>query len=184
MAHFLSGDSKNKVIILYIVETMQDIISRNQLSAVAFDLDLINYFELQQTINDLEANGYIAAVPSKIGQGYGLTEKAREVYPVFVEQIPLSVRANIKKYIGENKESLMSEDMFYTNCLAQPAGGFDVVLRAAERDRVLLSMVINVPTVEYANQAVRNWSKAASAIYKDILDSILDVKQSEPKKEE
>lgn len=169
MAHFVAGDTRNNVLIMIMMDYMGEPMTQRQIVYVSFGLNLIGYFDTLIAIDDLEKNAYIAAVPSNMGQGYVLTCKACDILQDFAQQIPLSTRKALENYIDENRVNIINTEQYHSSRRSRRDGTIDVQLSVADRDKILLCVVVNVLDGETASAIQRNWEAAASEVYRTVL---------------
>ena len=173
MAYFSTDDAENRIHMLYFMRTMGAALTKTQIAAAFFENDWIGYFETVLLLDELEEKGLIAAAPCAFGQGYLLTARGDETLDMFIAQLPLSVKSACEEYVERHGESLMRMEQFFARRTQSPSGGYDVALRAFDRDRTLLSLVINLPDAQTADRVCANWEKQAVAAYSALLKALL-----------
>ena len=132
MPIFTRGVTKDKLIILHYARASDLDITREQLYRAMIDNDCMSYFDFQSTMNELEEDGYIAAIPRAFGQGYRVSARGMETLAMFEKSLPVSLRDSLNAYAQENREALRRETQYTTGMEEMGSGGYRVRLMAQE----------------------------------------------------
>ena len=119
----------------------------------------------QGAIIDLEAAGMVAAVPRPFGQSYRITMLGEETAETFREQLRQSMRNDIDAKLAEKRDEFIALSRYFGDWDMQHDGTYKVTLSVAEGDRLIFSMMIVLPDIETAKEAVKNWRCDAPDIY-------------------
>lgn len=176
MAYFADEKETNRIRVLYFINAFSVPLSKTQIASAFFDEGWLGYFETVLLIDELEAAALIASRPCAFGPGYALTAHGEETLKTLSAQLPISAKSAVDSYIAEYGKQLLRMEQFYARSVASPSGGYDVILRAYEADRMLLGVVINLPDADLARRACDNWVSTASTTYAAVLDAILEAK--------
>ncbi|NLB61142.1 MAG: DUF4364 family protein [Clostridiales bacterium] len=170
MAYFVDKATRNKSYILYFITKMGTALTKPQIATAFIEMGLLGYFELMLELADLEKLGLVAAVPCVYGEGYGITPKGEEFFKMSFEQLPLSARSEIDEYIKANFQRLIGIEEFSSSILKDNDGGYTAFLNSFDKDKILLSIAINVIDVDSAQMLSKNWEAKAHLVYKAIVD--------------
>ena len=173
MAYFTDENVKDRIHLLYFIKSMGTLLTKVQITS-AFDSNRWNgYFETSLLLDELDSKGLLETVPCTFGQGYALTPEGSDTLTHLEGQLPLSLKSDCDTFIREHGESLIHMEQFFARILPCTSGGCDVVLRAMDHDRLLLSLVINLPDMNTAKTVCENWEKHASDAYEALLRALL-----------
>ncbi len=173
MAYFSNDNAKGRIHLLYFMQTMDTALTKVQLASAFVENNWIGYFETMLLLDELEEKGLIAAVPCAFGQGYLVTPEGEATLNLFSDQLPLSIKSECNDYARNHGDDLLRMEQFFARAIHSPSGGYDVVLRAFDRDRTLLSLVINLPDLDTAMTVCKNWEEKALHTYSALLNALL-----------
>lgn len=173
MPYFTDDNAKERIQILYFVKSMGTPLTKVQIASAFDSCRLCGYLETTAMLDEMEQRGLLAAVPSEFGQVYALTHEGEKTLELMENQVPLSAKNACDTYIREYGESLLRMEQFYARILPCASGGVNVVLRAMDHDRLLFSLVMNLPDIETARTVCENWEKRAEETYAALMSSVL-----------
>lgn len=186
MPIFSQGESKDKLTLLYYSASSGMEMTRDQLYRAMIENECMGYFEFQTSMNELEEDGYIVAIPRAFGQGYRVTVRGEKILEMFGESLPYSYREKLKAYALENAEKMRIETQLVSSMQEIRNGTYHVTLRAQTRDAVELEIGVNMASREMANRVRRNWSneKNSEQIYEFLLQRLLQGPEGEEQETE
>lgn len=173
MPIFARGVTKNKLTILYYARASDLDITREQLYRAMIENDCMSYFDFQPAMNELEEDGYIAAIPRAFGQGYRVSARGADTLTMFEKSLQISLRDRLDAYARENREAMRRETQYTTGMEEQRSGGYRVYLKAQEQSTVVLGIDILLASRDMAKRARKNWELASSDIYGYLLEKLL-----------
>lgn len=173
MPIFANGVTKDKLTILYFVKTAALDITREQLYRAMIENDCMDYFDFQPSMHDLEEDGFIAAIPRTFGQGYRVTVRGENILEMFGESLPFSLREKLRLYAESRRAQMVEETQLVSSMKEQESGAYLVELKAQERDRVVLTISMQVASRDMAQRIRANWPKASEDIYANMLEKLL-----------
>ena len=103
MPYFSHGETKNKLIILYILARAGSLLTREQLYRTAILNSEMEYFAFEQAVSELEEDGMLAEVRRAFGECLGLTDAGREALALFEKSVPADERKKLDSYLDENR---------------------------------------------------------------------------------
>ena len=125
----------------------------------------------------------VAAVPREFGQSYRITQSGLETIDVFKEQLPMSLRRAINRYIEENRDNLRKAAQYITDRKRLEDGSYHVTLTVIEEDSLVFKTVVHLANFDASLIAADNWDKTAYPLYSFAINQLLmektaDVKQA------
>lgn len=170
---------ENKLILLYSLSKIDSPISNQQLNKFVLDNKLMNYFSLQEYLNELTKDELILNTEFEGKNCYIINEKGRKMLEYFLGHIPQYAKNQVDTNIPTIRK-LAKNDLFITSNLIQEADDdFVVECKIKEHSFELLSLKLHVGNKFNANDICVNWKKNAESIYNDIID-VLTKKRSNP----
>lgn len=180
MSYFSDGFTKNKLIVLYVLRELDLALTREQLTALSGERELMPYFELQSAVSELEEEGLVAAVPQAFGQVYSLTAGGRDTIDMFFERLPLSLREDIEDYVRQNGGKVIRSAQYASGTEKLPSGAYRATLKAIEGDNELIALNLLLPDAQSARLACKQWEGSAGDIYRYVFNLLLrEEKQSD-----
>lgn len=166
--------AENKLILLYLLDRIGMHITRNQLTEIVLENNLVNYFLLQQYITELQSANFIETINKDKNKVLSLTEQGKKVLSLFIARIPKDVVEKIEKYISEKINNIKKEIFLHADYTIEQNNTFIVHLRARENEVTLIDIKINVPSKKHAIDLCQNWKSNSSKIYNDIMKTLLE----------
>ncbi|NLZ47570.1 MAG: DUF4364 family protein [Clostridiales bacterium] len=166
--------AESKLILLYILDRIGMHITRNQLTEIVLENNLVNYFLLQQYITELQNSNFIETINKDKSKVLSLTEQGKKVLSLFVSRIPKDIVEKIEKYINEKINNIKKEISLHADYTIEKNNAFIVNLRAQEDEITLIDIKVNVPSKKHAIDLCQNWKSNSSKIYNDIMKTLLE----------
>ncbi len=179
MPIFAQGVTKDKLSILYFIQVSKLDITREQLYRAMVETECMDYFDFQPAMHDLEEDGFIVAIPRTFGQGYRIAGRGEESLSLFSESLPYSLRKKLSEYAEANRAQMLEETQLVSSMQEQESGAYLVELKAQERDRVLLTISMQVASRSMAQRIRKNWAAASEDIYANLLSRLLNAGEEE-----
>ena len=170
MPYFTHGETKYKLILLYIVSRFQKLPTRDQLYRTAVLNSEMEYFAFEDALHDLEEDGLLATVKRPFGECLGLTDIGRESLSMFEKSIPADERRRIDTYIEENRVAFAREAEISSQIEKTPDGHVYLNLHVSEGADIVFSLRLAVPGEEQAIALRSRWESCGESIYNAVWD--------------
>lgn len=168
---------KNKLIILFLLESCTEELSELQIIRIFQELNIMMYFDLKQQLYEAELDSLISGSVTPNGVRYQITKEGKETLSELITEIDISVRNKIKTYLNENEKDLKNESHYSADCFKFGADRYKVVLRILEGEGIVFEVNCVFPNLNEAQTAVRVWANTATEIYKNTIGSLLFKKE-------
>lgn len=162
--------AENKLLLLYILETLKRPISNTQLTDIVLENNLINYFTLQQYVSELEYSEFIKYETFNEKRLLTITQKGENVLSFFRDRISSSKMSIIENYLKEKIEAIKKELTLHSDYTLNKDDSYLVHIKALEDDFPLIDLKINLPTKKQAQFLCTKWNNNPSDIYNEILN--------------
>lgn len=173
MPFFSKGVTKDKLTILFYASVSELELTKEQLYRAMVENDCMSYFDFQPVMNELEEDGFIAAIPRTFGQGYRVTVRGTESLAMFGESLEYSLREKLKVYAAAHREKMLQETQLVSSMEELSDGSYMVTLKAQEQRAVPLELSILVATRSMAQRIRKNWPDASEELYRYMLENLL-----------
>ena len=159
-------NSRNKLLMLYLLHKIDTRLSETQLLRIISDNDWMNYFDYELTLKALEDNHMIDADPSINGIFYTITDIGRQTLSYFEKELPYSLREAVAGYCVAHKEELILEARLFGESLRLSDNEYLVRLRILEKNATVFELSLIAGSKEEAAHYVENWKHRAQDIFK------------------
>ena len=177
MPYFTHGETKYKLILLYIADRCHTMPTRDQLYRTAIMNTHMDYFAFEQALLDLEEDGLLVSVRKPFGDCYGLTDPGREALSMFEKSVPQDERIKLDSFLEANREAFAHEKEITSRIDRLPDGSAVLELLIVERSEPIFSIRLSVSSEEQAMEMRSRWENSSEPIYNYIWDSLLGQKE-------
>lgn len=169
MPYFTHGETKNKLILLYIAARANAIPTRAQLYRTAILNSQMEYFAFEEALGELIEDGLLTEVPKAFGDCLGVTDLGREALSMFEKSVPQDERMKLDAYLSEHKNEFLRETQISSR-IEKSDSGVMLHLFITEADRVILSVSLAAANEEQAIAMRSRWDSAGEPVYNYIWD--------------
>lgn len=169
MPYFTHGETKNKLILLYIADRAGSIPTRAQLYRTAILNSDMEYFAFEEALGELLEDGLLTEVPKVFGDCLGVTDLGREALSMFEKSVPQDERKKLDSYLEAHRNDFVLETQISSRIEKNNA---DVMLHLyiTEADRTILSVSLAAASEEQAMAMRSRWECAGESVYNYIWD--------------
>ena len=181
-------DIENKLLILYLISTMDLPMSRVQIASFFTEKEFMNHFVILQNLEDMVERGFLEATSENaedVGTtNYNLTEEGSVHLEHLMSLIPRPVRQAIDDSIDEIRGQIrkgfektanyfpnVENDEYIVKC-----GVYD-----DKRGTMLMEISMPVATREQAKFIQANWNENYTSIYQKVLAALTERKEESVK---
>lgn len=157
--------AENKILILYTLEHSKINLTKAQFSNVILECIYINYFELQQYIEELIKTDLVELDIFNEKEVLAISSKGQSVLEMFKDRIQHHKKKIIDRYLVENINQLIKETTIAHDLSEGPQGTYQVTLKAFENKEELIKLEMNFPTKDTAQSAIQNWKNKSTKVY-------------------
>lgn len=163
--------AEDKILILYILKKVNKPISHKELLELILTVADINYFYLQEFLDDLLEDKFIEKYNKEV-ELYKLTEEGKQALELTLDVIPGIIKLKIDSQFKESLESI--KDKFSISAEYNPISEkeFIVTCKIIEDSSAIFKLETHVGSKEQASRIVNNWNRKASEIYPKILENL------------
>lgn len=163
----------NKLIILFIMDTMECPLQNETLTDICTQNKWISYIDCNQCIVDLIDCGFIVNTSKNNTPLYIISNDGRECLKHFFTKIPLSLRDDIKTHIKDNYQTYRKKQEYFSDYYKNKDGSYTVILRINTASNPLMELKLCVQNRNTAKWLYKNWIDKAPNVYEVIYESLL-----------
>lgn len=160
---------KKKLIILHTLAEFNVPLTNTQTTEFILEQDLMNYFELQQYLNDLVNTSMLEYSESEGDFYYLITENGKNSVEFFADRLSKSIRRKINDAIESKKKAIVTFTSIDADYEKLDDNEYVVHLTVEENQVKLIDMKLNMISNKHAKMVCDNWKKNAQFLYGDIL---------------
>lgn len=172
MTQPLNPLADDKLSILYFINCLGIPLTNSQITRFFVENNLINYFDLQQSIIELIAGGLINNIETGTYDFLTLTPKGKDALAFFKKRICPSQRNIMELYAQENRGYLKKESQITADYKKINNKEYEVTCKVTEKDLTLMELKINLPNSNQAKIICENWRLRAPEIFKAIMERL------------
>lgn len=161
----------NKLIVLLILKEIDLPITIAQITNIVLENNLINYFDLQQCLQELEESNMIIKFGNR--EAYKNTDMGLKTIELFLSRIDNDTKSIIKTYISENREKIRLETQVRSDFIKKSDTEYIVNLKVIEEDIVLIDLSLNVVSAKQAKLICNNWENKYYQVYDQIMNILI-----------
>lgn len=165
--------AENKLILLYILHKVDMPISNQQIVKFILENKFMNYFSLQEYLNELYENNYVVNTDYENRNCYVITQKGIETLNCLSSHIPRNIKSYIDSNLKNIKKNVKNEFSITANFTAENENEFIVNCKIKEESFELININLLVGSQENANKICSNWKNHAEYIYADIIENLI-----------
>jgi len=162
--------AENKLILLYLLESINMPVSNLQVTKIILENSFMNYFLLQQFLNELCDAGLVHADSSGDKTLYTITQSGKQTLGYFPGLIPPGIKARIDNSIASIRKNIKNETLITADYIPESENKYTADCSMNEDNFSLIELKISVGSKNDARTICENWKKHPQAIYAEIIE--------------
>lgn len=163
---------ENKLILLYLIEKLGVPAGNIHLIRLVLENKLMNYFLLQQCLNELCEGGFLSQATVEGRTFYKMTPAGKQALDFFTGHIPSGIRSIINSISVKAKDRIKSETHITADFIPENENKYTVRLKVDEDSFTLIDLVLAVGTRNDAKAICENWKNNSQKIYSEFIESL------------
>lgn len=168
--HSIQQLAEEKLYILFVLNESPVKLSKNTITHIFMEHQLLNFFSLQQYLYELAEDGFVFASKDSFPQTFAITDRGKQILEYFSSSLPYSKRESIKQYMIEKNEQLHHEKEIQSHYRKVKEHTYLVELSLLNEDEPFFSMNLFVPSSSMARTICENWQNENSNLYMEIVN--------------
>ncbi len=168
----LRNKNEIKLLICYLLKTMDTPISRDQIGNIIQDQSIANYFETMDAVSDLLMNGSITSDYIDDKELLSITDLGRGACEVVEKDLPKTVREKAVK--SALKFMTLEKNERDNDVKIEPCDdGYTISFTMKDKDTVLMELSMFVGDSAQADKLKANFIEDPARVYSTILASLM-----------
>lgn len=166
--------AENKLLLLFIFKKIKFPVSNNQITQIILENNFINYFTLQQYLNELLSSNFLKYTDETGNHRIIITEKGIKVLSLFENRISQDKMDAVEDYLNKEIKNIKKEVTITADYTLGKKGNFIVNLKAIENDSILIDIKLNVGSNKDAKDLCHKWKNNSSELYDKIIQLLIN----------
>ncbi len=172
MPFFTHGDTKNKLILLYILSEAGTPLTHAQLYRVVDRTDSMTYFDFEAVLPELESEGFVASFTRPFGDCYALSQSGQESASLFSDSIPLSQRERIRETLLALAPLVRKETQTTSRLTGNERDGYKLELLVLQGKETVFGVTLSLASEETALVMRSRWEAESAGLYDVVWDKL------------
>lgn len=172
----LTSDSEtlaeNKVLILYILNSVKEALTNNNLYKIVLAVVDMNYFYFQQFLLDLLEIKYIISFEKEGKQVYQITQKGIETLELTHDILPGIIKLKADMTFENELKETKEQESITAEYTPESENHYTVTCKINENNNCIFQISVFAGSREEAKKIVDNWKENAYRIYPQILNDL------------
>ncbi len=164
--------AQNKLLILYLLKTINIQLSELQILRIVTDNGWLNYFDLKECMFELIEGRLVEQRETPNGMFYAITELGQTTVFYLEKELLESQRKAVDAYCAANRDDLRLETELAADYIKIDEGEYKVMLKVLENQQPVFELNLITWSKSSAEAFIRKWKDVAPAIYKTAYDSL------------
>ena len=161
--------AENKVLILYILDTVKKPITNDALYSIVSNAIDLNYFYFQQFLLDLIEAKYVVCYTKETQDVYELTEAGKNTLDLTLDILPGIIKLKVDTNLKSSMEMFENAQSVVAEYIPKSETEYEVQCKIVEDNEVIFEIKTFAYSREQAQNIVDNWKKNATKLYPKLI---------------
>ena len=166
--------ARNKVLILYILNQINQDVKENHLFNIVSSIDNINYFIFKQLLTDLIESKLVYVFTKDDEQVVQITEQGSNAYLLTKNILPGIIKLKADNIFKDLFSKIEEESSIVAEFIPKDDNNYTVKCKIVENNEIIFEVRTFAGSIDRAKKIVNNWNSNASTIYPEILSMLLE----------
>ncbi len=164
--------AENKVLILYILNSVKEALTNNNLYKIVLAVVDMNYFYFQQFLLDLISNDYVMHYQKEDNTLYQITEKGKQTLELTEDILPGIIKLQVDTNLKGAMEEVSDESSIIAEYIPKSENYYNITCKIVEKNETIFEIKTFAGSREQAKQIVDNWKSYAIQIYPKLIETL------------
>ena len=165
-----NGLAENKVLILYILKTLNKNITSSDLFKIMSSINDINYFYFRQLLIDLVESKLVGTYTNDDLNVYELTSEGKNSLELTIDVLPGLLKLKADNVLKEELSNIINESSITAEYIPEDEKHYTVKCKIIENNKTVFEFQTFAGSNEHAKLIADNWKNNAYEIYPQILN--------------
>ncbi len=166
--------AQNKLLILYLLKTIDIQLSEIQILRIVTDNGWLNYFDLKESLFELVESNLVAQRDTPNGIFFSISPPGCDTLFYFEKELLSSQRKAIDEFCDANRGDLRLETELSADYVKIDDGEYKVMLKVLENQIPVFELNLVTFSKASAEAFISKWKRVAPIIYKNTYDTLAE----------
>lgn len=166
--------AKNKVLILYVLNLINNDIKQDDLFKIITDINDINYFYFKQVLTDLIDSKLVGSNTKEEEQFVRITTEGKNAYSLTKDVLPGLMKLKADNIFKKDFISIEEASSIVAEFIPKNELNYTVKCKIVENNETIFEVRTFAGSRDRAKRIVDNWKQNATKIYPEILNLLLE----------
>lgn len=160
--------AESRLFLLYLFLRFPFALTNDQITGLALDSGIFNYFEVQESLIELTQSSLLELTDQHPPR-YAVSEQGQRVLRIFEERLRPSWRQDAQRLTEKNMTRLERESTLRCDYEKKGPNEFWVTLRVVENDEDQMRLVLRADNERQASHLCKAWPLRGVDVYRDTI---------------
>ena len=168
--NYINGLAENKVLLLYIINSIVDDFTDNDLIKMIAEINNINYFYFRDILDDLINSKLVETYTKDEQKLLEITDKGKQSLELTIDNLPGILKLKTDNVL-KNRISIVADEKAVTaEYIPESETDYTVKCKIVENNKTIFELTTFAGSNEHAKKIADNWKQNANILYPKILD--------------
>lgn len=164
-----ASDSKDKIIVLYIIKKLSKSVTNLQLVDLVLDATGIDYFALQAILLELSEKGFISLFYEEEVRYYKITDEGEVLLDSLVSIVPDFIISRVLDKVSEEEKEVKQKSVVFADYYPEGKESYRVKCKISEGGKKAVEIELMVTDKNQAIGICNKWYENPSKYYLEII---------------
>ncbi len=171
--------AENKVLILYLLNLINGEFKQDDLFKIITCINDINYFYFKQVLTDLIDSNLVGTYTKEEESVIQITSKGKNAYILTKDVLPGIMKLKADNIFAKEFPTIEEESSVIAEFIPKSENEYTIKCKIVENNETIFEVKTFAGSRDRAKRIVDNWKQNATTIYPQILNLLLEHKESE-----
>ena len=168
--NYINGLAENNFLILYIINSIVDDFTDNDLFKMIAEINNINYFYFRDILDDLINSKLVETYTKDEQKLLEITDKGKQSLELTIDILPGILKLKTDNVL-KNRISIVADEKAVTaEYIPESETDYTVKCKIVENNKTIFELTTFAGSNEHAKKIADNWKQNANILYPKILD--------------
>ena len=163
------NDSKDKIIVLYIIKKLSKSVTNLQLVDLVLDATGIDYFTLQAILLELSNKGFISLFYEEEVRYYKITQEGENLLESLISIVPDFIISRVLDKVSEEEKEVKQKSVVFADYYPEGKDRYRVKCKISEGGKKAVELELMVNDKGQAIDICNKWYENPSKYYLEII---------------
>lgn len=169
--------AENKLILLYIINSLEPPVSNLLLTKIILENKLMNYIFLQQYLDDLCDGKFLDKTDYNDKISYRISPAGKQSLDYFISLIGAGTKSRIDEALSDYKKRIKYENSIVADFVAVSENKYVTTLKISEGSVTYINLELTVGSRNDAQKICSNWKKHSEKLYSKVLSAVIETEE-------